>query len=141
MKMSSLFSVFFILGNSATHPADRISHQSMLRTLQTMPRTPQSTPCTPQSTSRTLQSTPRTPHIRKTRVGQERHTSQRSKIPFAFRRPNVGMEHSLTFLNLTDIPYNGDSHKILGLVYVKYLLLWGRKLNIGRSISLLCKFM
>ena len=25
-------------------------------------------------------------------------------------------------LNFTDIPYNSDSHKILGLVYVKYFL-------------------
>ena len=28
----------------------------------------------------------------------------------------------LSSLNLTDKPYNGDSHKILGLIYVKYLL-------------------
>ena len=35
-----------------------------------------------------------------------------------------GGGHSFAFyiLNLTDIPNNGDSHKILALDYVKYLL-------------------
>ena len=30
-------------------------------------------------------------------VGQEGHTSQRSNTLVAFRRPNIGMEHSLAF--------------------------------------------
>ena len=57
-------------------------------------------------------------------IGQEGHPSQRSNILFAFRRQDTGRKHYLaqSSLNLADIPYNGDSRKILVLVSVKYVL-------------------
>ena len=55
MKMSSLFSIFFIPETLTPHPASHISH--------------------PATTPRIPQSTPRTPHIRKTRLVEAPHFS------------------------------------------------------------------
>ena len=72
-------------------------------------------------------------------VGQEGHTSQCSDLLVAFRRPNSGREYSLfSSLNLTDIPYNGHSHKILQLVYVQYVLTFCPKVKSFENCCHIC---
>ena len=54
------------------------------------------------------------------------HTSQRSDILVAFRRPNIGREHSFLAFFMDcyrhTLQLNGHSHKVLELAYVKYVL-------------------
>ena len=74
--------------------------------------------------------------------GQEGHTSQRSDMPVAFRRPNVFdflRRIWKTYLSLQWWPYNGDSYKILDYVYLSSYLKDGLILKPAVSVTFVQK--